>query len=189
MAVSSDTKRRWALITALRGVLVLLAGLYALIWPAEALTVLVVLGGALLLVDGILGLWSLTFGGAKTGNFWFDVARNVLGIITGVLILLSPMIATLLTATILIYNVAFEAIIVGVMEIVVIVREREHYARIWPVVLSGALYVLFGVALLFAPVLGALLMVTFSGILAIFFAVALFALAWRLYQMSKGVAA
>src|SRR5690606_38947827 len=180
MAVSSDTRRRWALITALRGVLVLLAGLYALIWPAEALTVLVVLGGVLLLIDGVLGLWSLTFGGAKTGNFWFDVARNVLAIITGVLILLSPMLATLLTATILIYIIAFQAIVVGVMEIVVIVREREHYARIWPVVLSGVLYVLFGLALLFAPLFGALLMVTLSGILAILFSVALFALAWRL---------
>lgn len=186
MAVSSDTKRRWALITALRGVLVLLAGLYALIWPAQALTVLVVLGGALLLVDGILGLWSLTFGGAKTGNFWFDVARNVLSIITGVLILISPLLATLVTVTFLIYVVAFEAIIVGVMEIVVIVREREHYARIWPVVLSGVLSVLFGIALILAPVFGALLIVTLSGILAILFSVALFALAWRFYQMSKG---
>ena len=185
MAVSSDTKRRWALITGLRGVLVLLAGLYALIWPAEALTVLVILGGALLLVDGLLGLWSLTFGGAKTGNFWFDVVRNVLGIITGVLILFSPMLATLLTATILIYIIAFQAIFVGVMEIVVILREREHYARIWPVLLSGALYVLFGVALLFAPLLGALVMVILSGILAILFSVGLFALAWRLYKTSK----
>lgn len=189
MAISSDTRRRWALITALRGVLVLLSGLYALIWPAEALTVLVIFGGALLLIDGVLGLWSLTFGGAKTGNFWFDVARNVLGIITGVLILLSPMLATLLTATILIYILAFQAIIVGVMEIVVILREREHYARIWPVLLSGVLYVLFGVALLFAPVFGALLMVTLGGVLAILFSIGLFAIAWRLYQTSKGTTA
>jgi uncharacterized membrane protein HdeD (DUF308 family) len=189
MAVSSDTRRRWALITALRGVLVLLAGLYALIWPAAALTVLVILGGVLLLIDGVLGLWSLTFGGAKTGNFWFDVVRNVLAIITGVLILLSPMIATLLTATILIYIIAFQAIIVGVMEIVVIVRERESYARIWPVVVSGVLYVLFGIALLFAPLFGALVMIILAGILAILFSVALFALAWRMYQASKGVAA
>lgn len=189
MAISSDTKRRWALITALRGALFLLAGLYALIWPAQALTVLVILGGALLLVDGVLGLWSLTFGGAKTGNFWFDVARNVLAIVTGVLILFSPMIATLLTATILVYVIAFQAIIVGVMEIVVIVREREHYARIWPVLLSGALYVLFGVALLFAPIFGALIMVTLSAILAIIFSIGLFAIAWRMYKASKALAA
>jgi uncharacterized membrane protein HdeD (DUF308 family) len=189
MAISSDTKRRWAAITGLRGLLMLLAGIYAVIWPAQALTALVIVGGALLLIDGVLGLWSLTFGGARTGNFWFDVARNGLSIVTGALILISPMLATLLSATILIYILAFQAIIVGVMEIVVILREREHYARIWPVLLSGGLYVLFGLALLLAPIFGALLMVTLSGVLAILFSVGLFAIAWRLYQSSKGPAA
>lgn len=180
MVVSSETKKRWALITALRGVLMLIAGLYAIFAPTEALTVLVIAGGALMLVDGVLGLWSLTFGGAKTGNFWFDVVRNALGIIAGILILLSPLLATLLTATFLIYLVAFQAIIVGVMEISVIVRERAHYARIWPVLLSGVLYVLFGVTLLFWPVFGALVFVTFAGFMLVFFAIGLFGLAWRL---------
>ena len=185
MTTTSDLKKRWALATALRGVLMLLAGLYAVVFPVAALAVLVVVGGVLLLIDGVLGIWSLTFGGGKTGNYWFDVVRNALAVITGVLILLSPMIATLLTATILIYLVAFQAIFVGVMEIAVVVREREHYARIWPVVLSGALYVLFGIALLFAPVFGAIIMVVIGGVLAILFAVGLFGLAWKLNKAAN----
>jgi len=180
MAVSSETKKRWALITALRGVLMLIAGLYAIFFPAEALTVLVIAGGALMLVDGVLGLWSLTFGGAKTGNFWFDVVRNALAIIAGILILLSPLLATLLTATFLIYVVAFQAIVVGAMEIWLIIKERAHYARIWPVLLSGVLYVLFGITLLFWPVFGALVFVTLAGFMMMLFAVGLFGLAWRL---------
>ncbi len=32
-------------------------------------------------------------------------------------------------------------------------RERALYAKIWPVLVSGVLYVLFGVALLFAPLI------------------------------------
>lgn len=182
MAISSDTRKRWAWITGLRGLLMLLAGLYAILFPGPALVVAVLFGGALLLVDGILGLWSLTFGGAKTGNFWFDVVHNVLAIITGVLILLSPLLATLLTATFLIYLVAFQSIFVGVMEIWVILREREHYARIWPVLLSGAAYVLFGIALLFFPVTAAWVFVVMAGVLAIFFAIGLFGLAWRMYK-------
>jgi uncharacterized membrane protein HdeD (DUF308 family) len=182
MAISSDTRKRWAWITGLRGLLMLLAGVYAVIFPGQALVVLVLFGGALLLVDGVLGLWSLTFGGAKTGNFWFDVVRNVLAIITGVLILISPLMATLLTATFLIYLVAFQSIFVGVMEIWVILREREHYARIWPVLLSGVAYVIFGIALLFFPVTAAWVFVVLGGVLAIFFAIGLFALAWRMYK-------
>ena len=74
---ASDLQKRWGLIMGVRGLLMLLAGLYAVIWPGAALAVLVIAGGAILLIDGVLGLWSLTFGGAKTGNFWFDVVRNV----------------------------------------------------------------------------------------------------------------
>jgi uncharacterized membrane protein HdeD (DUF308 family) len=166
----------------------LLAGLYAVFFPAQALAILVIAGGALLLADGVLGLWSLTFGGAKTGNFWFDVVRNVLAIITGVLILLSPFLATLLTATLLVYLVAFQSIFVGVMEIWVIIREREQYARIWPVLLSGALYVLFGIALLFWPVFSALVFVTLAGTLAVIFAIGLFGLAWRMFKSAGGSA-
>lgn len=189
MATVQDLRRRWALITALRGVLMLIAGIYAVIFPVQALAALVIVGGALLLIDGVLGLWSLTFGGAKTGNFWFDVVRNALAIVVGVLILISPMMATLLTAALLIYVIAFQAIIIGVMEILVIVRERQSYARIWPVVLSGALYVLFGIALLFAPILGAVVMVVIGGVLAIVFAIGLFGLAWKLNQEAKAPAA
>jgi uncharacterized membrane protein HdeD (DUF308 family) len=190
MAVSAnEVRQQWAWITGLRGVLMIIAGLYAVFAPGAALTVLVIVGGALILIDGVLGLWSLTFGGGKSGNYWFDVIRNVLAIVLGVLILLSPVMATLLTATFLVYLFAIQAIIVGVMEIVVILRERDSYARIWPVLLSGALYVIFGVALLFMPLIGALTMVIFGGVLAILFGVALIGFAWRLYQRSKGTPA
>jgi uncharacterized membrane protein HdeD (DUF308 family) len=186
MVTVADFKKQWAWITGLRGLLMVIAGIYAVIWPAQALTIIVIAGGVLLLIDGVLGLWSLTFGGAKTGNYWFDVVRNVLAIITGVLVLISPMIATLVAVTFIIYFVAIQAIIVGVMEIVIVVRERESYARIWPVVLSGAINVVFGIALLFAPLLGATILVIFGGVLAIFFGVALIGLAW---QLSKAAGA
>lgn len=184
MAIASDTKKNGAWITGLRGLVMLLAGLYAAVFPAQALQVLVILGGALLLVDGVLGLWALTFGSARTGNFWFDVVRNVFALVTGVLILMSPFLATLLSATFLVYLVAFQTIFVGAMEIWVIISERQHYARIWPVLLSGALYVVFGIALLFWPMFSALLFVTLAGILAIIFAFGLFGLAWRMRKSS-----
>jgi uncharacterized membrane protein HdeD (DUF308 family) len=185
---ASDLQKRWGLIMGLRGLLMLLAGLYAVIWPGAALAALVIVGGALLLVDGVLGLWALTFGGAKTGNFWFDVVRNILAIITGVLILLSPVLATLVTVWFFIYLVAIQAIIVGVMEIVIAIRERTHMPRIWPVLLSGALYVLFGIVLLFAPLMSAIYFVIFGGVLMILFSIGLFTLAWRLWS-GKGAAA
>ena len=185
MAVSSEVKRRFAFATALRGVLMLIAGLYAVIAPLDALAVLVLFGGILLIIDGALGLWSLTFGGGKSGNYWFDVIANAASLVLGVLILVSPFLATIFTVTVMSALVGIAALIVGVMQIVVVVRERESYARIWPVVLSGASYVLLGLVFLFFPLLSASIGMIFGGVLLIFFAIGLFGWAWRLYQASK----
>jgi uncharacterized membrane protein HdeD (DUF308 family) len=160
----------------------LIAGIYAVLFPGPALLVLTTVAAALFVIDGVLGLWAITFGGAKTGNFWFDVVRNVLAIIVGILILISPLLGTLITATFLIYLLAFETIFVGVMEIVTVIRERELYAKIWPVLLSGVLYVLFGLLLLFAPMIGALALVMVGGVMMIIFSFALFGYAWKLWQ-------
>ena len=83
--------------------------------------------------------------------------------------------------------VGIVALVVGVMQIVVITREREHYARIWPVVLSGVSYVLLGLLFLFFPLLTASIGVIFGGVLLIMFSFGLFGWAWRLYQRSKTV--
>jgi uncharacterized membrane protein HdeD (DUF308 family) len=181
MAVA-DLRKRVGLVMGLRALVMLLAGLYAVLWPGLALVILVWAGAALLLVDGVLGLWALTFGKQKTGNFWFDVVRNVLAIITGLLILISPLLGALVTIWFFVYLVAIQAIFVGVMEIYVVLRERALYAKIWPVLLSGALYVLFGVALLFAPLIGALTLTIMAGVLMILFSIPLFVLAWRMWK-------
>jgi uncharacterized membrane protein HdeD (DUF308 family) len=185
---ASDLQKRWGLVMGLRGLVMLLAGLYAVIWPASAIAFIVLLAAAVLIVDGVLGVWALTFGGAKTGNFWFDVVRNVLAIIVGVLILLSPVLSTLLTVWFFVYLVAIQAIVVGIMEIVIAIRERALYAKIWPILLSGVLYVLFGVVLLFEPLMGAIFFTVFAGVMMILFSVGLFTLAWRLYSGGKAAA-
>ncbi|WP_404402909.1 HdeD family acid-resistance protein [Pelagibacterium halotolerans] len=182
MPDTKSSSRMPSILTGLRGVLMLLAGLYALFFPGMALLVLTTVAAALFVVDGVLGLWSITFGGGKTGNFWFDVIRNALSIIVGALILISPFLGTLIAATFLVYLVAIQAIFVGAMEITVILREREHYAKIWPVLLSGALYVIFGAVLIFMPLIAAEVLVMLGGILIAIFSLGLFGLAWRLYK-------
>jgi uncharacterized membrane protein HdeD (DUF308 family) len=179
---AQDLRRRWALVTGLRGLLMLLAGLYAVIWPVQALVLVVTVGAILLIVDGALGLWSLTFGGAKTGNFWFDVARNALALLTGVLILLAPVLSAIFAATFFVYFFAVQAIIVGAMEITIAIRERALYAKIWPVLLSGVLYVVLGIVLFLWPLMGAQFGVTLAGVLTILFGVALLGLALRLWR-------
>ena len=185
MAISGETRRRYAAATALRGVLMLVAGLYALLAPVEAMTVLVLAGGVLLIVDGVLGLWSLTFGGGQSGNYWFDVVTCALSLVLGVLFFIQPLIATILTVSFFAALVGLAALVVGVMQIVVVVRERESYARIWPVVLSGISYVALGLVFLFFPVLSASIGMILGGIVLIVRAIGLLGWAWRLYRRSR----
>lgn len=185
MAISPETRRRFALATALRGALMLLAGLYAVIWPVEAMAVLVLFGGALLIIDGALGLWSLTFGGGKSGNYWFDVFANAASLILGVLFFIQPWLSTLITLSVFGVAVGMVAIFAGVMQIVVVVRERESYARIWPVVLSGLSYIAIGLVFALFPVITWAFWTIMGGLSLILFSIGLFGWAWRLYQASK----
>ncbi len=180
--VATGRRRIGSISTGLRALIMLIAGLCAIIWPMDVLAVLVLLAGALFLVDGVLGLWAVTFGGAKTGNFWFDVVRNAASIVMGVLIFLSPLLATVLTATLLVYLAAFQVIVVGGMEIWIVIRERDIYSRIWPALLNGVLYILFGILVLITPLLAADFFIMFGGVLAILFSIGLFGLAIKLYK-------
>ncbi len=106
----------------------------------------------------------------------------MLAVIAGLFILVSPLLATLFTVTFLIYFAGVQAVIVGVMELVMVARARQLFAQIWPVMVSGILYVLFGVMLLFAPLMSALALVTVAGVFAVIFGFSLLGLAWRLHK-------
>ena len=69
MAVSGTVKKRLAWSTGLRALLMLLFGVYCVIWPGSALTTLVFAGAIVLLAAGVLGLWGLTFGGVKSPTY------------------------------------------------------------------------------------------------------------------------
>ncbi len=182
MAVSATVKKRVAWGTGLRALLMLLFGIYCVIWPASALTTLVFAAAILLLVAGVLGLWGLTFGGVKSPTWWWDVIRSALAILVGVLIIISPLMATILTTTVLVTLIGIEAIIFGAVEIYFVWRERASYGSIWPATLQGILFVLFGLALIFWPVFSALVGVIWLGIVMILIAIGLGMFAWRLYR-------
>lgn len=182
MAVSDSVRKRLAWATGLRALLMLLFGIYCVLWPASALTTLVMVAAVVLLVAGVLGLWGLTFGGVRTPTYWWDVIRSGLAILVGVLIILSPLMATILTTTFLVTLIGLEAILFGVIEIWFVWRERAMYGSIWPAMLQGILFVLFGLALVFWPVFSAMVGVIWLGIVMILIAIGLGMFAWRLYR-------
>lgn len=164
-----------ATMALLRGAILLIAGLFALFAPSTALTLIVVVGGALLIVDGVLGLASQDYGVERAWPFWISVTRNVLAIVAGLAVLFSPMLATVITIGAIAIFVALQAIVIGVLEAISVIRGRAKYANVWQPLLYALLYVAFGVVLLFIPYTGALLLVQIGGgVVAVMAALQLF---------------
>jgi uncharacterized membrane protein HdeD (DUF308 family) len=167
----SLTANWWAL--ALRGVVAVLFGLLTFFLPGITLVTLVLLFGAYALVDGIFNVIAFF---RVASHQWALLIEGVIGIIAGVLTFAWPAI----TAIVLLYVIAFWAILTGILEIVAGIRLRKVIANEWLLLVMGAVSFLFGVLILFAPGTGALAIVFWIGAYALVFGVFLLALAFRL---------
>jgi uncharacterized membrane protein HdeD (DUF308 family) len=161
----------WAL--ALRGLVAILFGLLTFLVPGITLVTLVLLFGAYALFDGIFNVIAFFRVGSR---HWALLIEGVIGTIAGILTFAWPSI----TAIVLLYLIAFWAILTGIFEIVAGVLLRKAITNEWLLLLMGVLSLLFGSLILFAPGAGALAIVLWIGAYALVFGVVLLALAFRL---------
>jgi uncharacterized membrane protein HdeD (DUF308 family) len=173
----NDLARHWWVI-GLRGLAAIIFGILAFVWPGMTLAVLVLLFGAYALVDGILDIIVAVRGDAP--HRVMLVVEGVVGILAGLAAFAWPG----LTALVLLYIIAFWAIVTGVLEIVEAIRLRRAISNEWALIIGGVLSVLFGIVLLAAPGTGALAVVFIIGAYAVIFGIALLGLAWRLREHS-----
>ena len=170
-----EVARHWWAF-AIRGVFAVLFGLALFFWPGAALTALVLLFGAFMLVDGVLTTFAAIQGRNALPHWWAPLIEGIVGIIAGLVVLALPGLALV----VLIYFIAAWALITGVMEIVAAIRLREQIEGEWRMALSGALSVIFGILVAIWPVSGALAIAWLLGAYAILFGIVLLALAFHL---------
>jgi uncharacterized membrane protein HdeD (DUF308 family) len=150
-----------------------LFGLLTFLLPGITLVTLVLLFGAYALADGVFNLIAFF---RVASHHWAFLIEGVIGIIAGIL----TFVWSGITAIVLLYLIAFWAIFTGVFEIIAGVRLRKAITNEWLLILMGVLSLLFGVLILFAPVVGALAIVLWIGAYALVFGVILLVLAFRL---------
>src|SRR5215831_13152755 len=181
MLLSVLSRNWWAL--AIRGILALLFGIMAFGWPGITLGVLVLLFGAYVIWDGIFAIASAITHKGKETRWWALLIEGILGIAAGILTFTWPG----LTALVLLYIIAFWAIVTGIFEIIAAFELRKEIKNEWLLVLGGIASIVFGVLLLFYPGAGALAVAWWIGAYAIFFGVMMLGLAFRLRSWERDV--
>jgi len=176
--LTTFARKWWAL--ALRGVIAIIFGILAVIWPAITLLTLVLLFGAYSFVDGVLAVIAGIASRQRSDRWWAVLLEGVAGIIIGLLTFFWPGV----TALVLLYLIAAWALITGVLEIVAAIQLRRVITNEWFMILSGVVSIIFGLLLIIFPGAGATGLVWLIGIYAIAFGVLLVILAFRLRSMT-----
>lgn len=172
--------RNWGWVL-LRGVVALLFGLLTLVFPGVTVTTLVLLFGAYALVDGLFRIVTAIARRRGEEHWVLLLIGGLLGIAAGIVTFTRPGI----TATFLLYLVAFWAIFMGLSDIVVAIRLRKLITGEWLVILTGVLEVIFGVGLILFPAAGALAIALWIGAYATALGILLIVLAFRLRRWHR----
>ncbi len=164
----------WAF--ALRGLLAVIFGILALVWPRATLLTLVLIFGAYALVDGIFAVVAGIASYGRSERWWAILLEGLAGIALGLLTLFWPG----ATSLVLLYFIAAWAILTGIFEIAAAIRLRREITGEWLLILSGALSILFGLVLVFFPGAGALSLIWLIAAYAIVFGLMTILFAFRL---------
>jgi uncharacterized membrane protein HdeD (DUF308 family) len=143
-------KRAWWVFI-VGGIAMVLFGLLAFSNPGIALFVLATFFAASVMVDGVSNIVGSLQNREKDG-WWILLLIGVLGAAVGAYALFNPPLSIL--AFILI--VAFEAMLLGVLLIMLGYKVRKATSREWVLYLTGGLSILFGILVFTNPIAGSL---------------------------------
>lgn len=181
-AMSSLLAESWWLI-ALRGLLAIVFGIVALIMPVAVMLSLALLFAVYLFIDGVLAI-SSAVRAARTHEHWaLLLAEGVLDLIMSAVVALFPLSAVL--AFVLI--TAAWALLTG--GLLIATAFRIGHGRWW-LAFGGIVSIVWGVLLIIAPIVGALVLTWWLGGYAITFGIMLLVFGFRLrhHRMPRGAA-
>lgn len=173
-SMSALLARNWWAV-ALRGVFAVIFALIAFFWPGATILSLVLFFSAYMLVDGVFGIVSGIRAASRQERWGLLILEGILNILVGIIAFLMPGLTVVFFVTLL----AVWSLITGVLMIVAAFKLNPAFGRGW-LIFSGLVSVLFGVALLVAPLIGAVVLTWWLGAYALLFGIALIALAFKL---------
>jgi uncharacterized membrane protein HdeD (DUF308 family) len=174
LEMSETLARNWWAV-ALRGVLAIIFGMIAFLMPAVTMLSLVLVFGVYAVVDGVLAIVSAVRSARRHERWGFLVLEGIVDIAAGVVSFLWPGLTILMFVLI----VAAWALVTGGLMTAAAFRLQLDHGRWW-LVLGGLASIVYGVLLIIAPLIGALVLTWWIGAYALVFGVLLLTLAFRL---------
>jgi uncharacterized membrane protein HdeD (DUF308 family) len=163
----------WAV--ALRGVLGILFGLVALFMPGAAMLSLALLFGVYLMLDGVFGIVSALRAARSHERWGWLLAEAILNLVMGLIALAFPLAAVL--AFVLV--TAVWALLSGGTMLAAASQLHISHGRWW-LVLGGLVSIVWGVLLIIAPLIGAVVLTWWLGAYAVVFGILLLVLSFQL---------
>lgn len=159
--LSAELRRIWW-VPVVRGLVILLLGLFMLARPLESVRALVWVFGVFAVVDGVLVVVQ-SFADRRSGAFWWELLGGLVEIAIGVVLVLWPA----PTATVLFYFAAGWVAAVGVFAVIasIVLYRAEEVAWYW-VLAFGLVNLLFGIVLLANPQTSVTVIVVLIGLFA-----------------------
>ncbi len=174
--VQALANRWWIFL--IRGLAGVIFGILAIVYPGSALVALTILFGAYAFVDGIFAL-AAAFTGIGGTRWWALLLEGILGLVVAFYVWTQPAFSTV----VLVYAVAFWAVITGIIEIVAGFQLRDVINNEWLYILAGVVSIIFGILVFRDVDAGAFAIAWTIGIYAILFGVMQLGLAFRLNGM------
>ena len=134
-------------IAVLRGLIAILFGIFALVIPQGAGSVLVLIFGMFLLVDVLLNLIGSILNYRTAVDWWVYLVIGMLEIGVAIIIFVRPEI----TGTVLAILIGLWALFKGLIELMAGIALRDEVRGEWILILAGIITIVFGVFALMLP--------------------------------------
>lgn len=168
------TRNWWAWL--IRGIVAIIFGLLAFMWPGATIVAIGILFGAYALVDGIFAILGTIRAAEAHQRWWPLLLEGIVGIVIAAITFWDIRV----TLFALYLTIAAWAFLTGIFEIAAAIQLRKKIANEFWLILGGIASIAFGILMLWRPAAGALAIIWLIGAYAIVFGVLMIAFSFRL---------
>ncbi len=169
----------------LRGLALLILGVFLLSKPGVSVLVLILFLGAYFFVDGIFTILKSITGRKYVKGWGWGIFLGTIEVLAGIIVFARPVASSIITVGFLAYFIAFIALFLGVLGIITGIRLRKEIKGEWSMILGGLLAVIFGIILLANPQASIISLIVVMGVFAIVDGLVLVFFALKLRKIGK----